>query len=112
MWKTIFFSGFFMTALLVSTTLHAQAVNPVINPNAIVIYLNPLNTNLSDSLQGVSVDVTVSLYNLLGQEVSKTSVHDENTITIPVINLSPGIYILRLMNENGNILTCRIILLK
>jgi hypothetical protein len=50
-----------------------------------------------------SIISTISLFNLLGQFISEWEISklDQNNIEIPILNISPGIYIAKIKTTNG-----------
>ncbi len=78
---------------------------------------NPFNSfTLVNYTVPVRSDVQVGLYNILGQEITllKTGIHEAGKygISINADNLSSGIYIVKLENQQRMIATRRIVLIK
>ncbi|UZO80494.1 T9SS type A sorting domain-containing protein [Aquimarina sp. ERC-38] len=70
---------------------------------AFSVYPQPASTllNLEMNLT-VTNDTRVVLYNMVGQEVKALDITNENVTSIDVSDLSSGLYILSLTNQNGS----------
>lgn len=90
----------------VSFTTPATGVEESANRRAtFTIYPNPTSDVLH--IQGLgSESVTVSFYNLLGDEVKTTQASAENS-KVSLTDLSKGFYFLRLRNEAGEVIGSR-----
>lgn len=76
------------------------------NTNSVKVYPNPINNNqfniaLSNTING---KVDIKLYNLVGQQVYSVSSEGSNVITVnPTLQLSKGIYIVEISNNNKSV---------
>lgn len=75
---------------------------------AISIYPNPAADVVNISLQKVQA-VEMLLYNVSGQLISTYSGYYSNLTTLPVINLSPGMYTLHIRDINNKIYVKKLI---
>lgn len=76
---------------------------------------NGIRTSFSESNRKLKIENTttdstvskVSLFNILGQYITKWDITDQNqtNIQIPILNISSGIYIVKLSTSNGDIST-------
>ncbi len=85
--------------------LHAVKKNGK-NDSAIIanVYPNPANTKLTIEIQLQSGSfVHICLYNSIGQLVQCEELQS-NITTLPISNLSSGLYYYRITDENGNVL--------
>jgi len=70
------------------------------NISIIEIFPNPV----TDGLNIVGAEGKVTIYNILGQPMKQFTVSDENS-SIDVVDLPKGQYILRIQQQNGNMVT-------
>jgi hypothetical protein len=63
---------------------------------SVKIYPNPASTSIT--LENESAIESVSIYNVVGQEV-KTAAPNSNTITLDISNLETGIYVIKSISE-------------
>lgn len=81
---------FYLGVEVGNSTLSVREHN---DPDLISLYPNPatdvLNIDLSDDL---GTEVTISMFNILGQEVYNSQVSGQNLVRIPVSNYPPGTY--------------------
>ncbi|OFX23450.1 MAG: hypothetical protein A2033_12010 [Bacteroidetes bacterium GWA2_31_9] len=107
--KLIYYSGqsdtiyvsYSNTTTLVAEFQHEVSIEKLVN-EYISVYLDDENINIkTDS------PVNTRLYNLLGKELLKTNISQIN-----INNFSNGVYIIRISDENENILKCEKIIIK
>jgi predicted extracellular nuclease len=72
-----------------------------INSNEFSVYPNPSNSKVY--LKSVSTFTSVSLVNVLGQEVLTLNNLNTNAATLNVANLEKGIYVVRIKNSDATI---------
>ena len=71
---------------------------------SVKVYPNPANTALNIEMELNSGQVAfLELYNSLGQQVLDKKL-ENNLTTIPIANLTAGIYYFRIIDNNGNLL--------
>ncbi len=77
------------------------------NTDEINLYPNPAGNELNIVYNSAADIKTVSIYNMIGtvQNVYKTTADTGTALNLD--NLSPGVYLVRLMNSNGDIVTTR-----
>lgn len=73
-------------------------------------YPNPVEQYLQIDFNSISKNIAnVSVYNLSGQLLNKyDNLNNQSTITIPFINLSQGMYIVNVVNNNGEVVDLKI----
>ena len=77
-------------------------VNDLFTSGAVAVYPNPVNNELSIDFNSRTAEVfTISITNLLGQEVYKATLNNKKTVH-NIANLAPGTYILSLTDAEGN----------
>ncbi len=78
----------------------ATDVNDNETPNSgLSVYPNPVSDLLSVKLDGLSGEGTVSVTDLLGRDVLSRSISlNSGSVNLNVIHLTPGRYMLRIMN--------------
>jgi len=77
-------------------------LNDLFTSGAVAVYPNPVNNELSIDFKSWTAEVfTISMTNLLGQEVYKASLNNKKT-SHNLSNLAPGTYILSLTDAKGN----------
>lgn len=77
-------------------------VNDLFTSGVVAVYPNPVNNELSIDFKSWTAEVfTISMTNLLGQEVYKASLNNKKT-SHNLSNLAPGTYILNLTDAKGN----------
>ncbi len=78
------------------------SINDLFTSGAVAVYPNPVNNELSIDFKSWTAEVfTISLTNVLGQEVYKASLNNKKT-SHNLSNLAPGTYILSLTDAKGN----------
>lgn len=87
-------------ALLIS--LRGHGINEV-NATAINVHPNPTNDIINVSIENITSDVTITVYNSVGQVVymQKESVDNSLNTVINLSDLSNGTYILQVRSEEG-----------
>ena len=87
-------------ALLIS--LRGHGINEV-NATAINVHPNPTNDIINVSIENITSDVTITVYNSVGQVVymQKESVDNNLNTVINLSDLSNGTYILQVRSEEG-----------
>ncbi len=66
------------------------------------LYPNPCDDNFILSISDSPPTIySILLYNMLGEKIKEARLINENEIRISCIDLSPGYYILRVIDENG-----------
>src|SRR5581483_923944 len=83
-------------------------VNEVIATGKMSIYPNPVSDMLHVQLNGVKGKVEMALYNITGQEVMNKTTEANENIALAVNNIPAGIYILKVVAEDGSSLIKRI----
>ena len=80
-------------------------VNSVINNKSIKVYPNPNNGKFIIESSEISEQLSVEVYNALGQKVFTSSLNPSNrgtsTTTISVPNGEAGVYLYRVFNQEG-----------
>ncbi|MDP4284769.1 MAG: T9SS type A sorting domain-containing protein [Bacteroidota bacterium] len=71
------------------------------NGNSIIIYPNPVNDILFLNYKGTSKDIKIQVIDATGRTVYMSKTIVNNPLKIPVHNLSPGEYILRVYDATG-----------
>jgi hypothetical protein len=66
---------------------------------AVLIYPNPVKNVLHIKINSHE-PVTIAMLSFLGQQAGKWSVEDARNITLPVYNLSPGMYLVTITGKN------------
>jgi trimeric autotransporter adhesin len=77
-------------------------IEQVSNGLNVSVYPNPATENITVQIDGADGTNQFTLFNTVGQQI-KQEYSNEKTTTIPVGNLSPGIYFLKILNQNGEI---------
>ena len=86
------FSPYFSKVVSVVTGNKGKLTLDVVKPDGRVIFVSPVNEN-----------VTLSIYNLAGKEVSHSALsayQGANDVSVDLSNLNTGLYIARLSNSN------------
>jgi hypothetical protein len=77
----------------------------IVNYGAINTYPNPNNGQFTLSLPTINKQAQVQIYNVIGEEIYKATINSNDT----EINLAEqpiGIYLYRVLTEDGNIVGC------
>jgi hypothetical protein len=80
--------------------------------SAVKIYPNPTTGQLTFDWDGKKVNMTIDVFNSIGQQVKHEQVIDESTKVINLSNLANGMYHILMTDEQGNTGTARITLAK
>jgi sugar lactone lactonase YvrE len=83
-----------------------QGINEISVERNIVIYPNPASNQLSIAMNGLRG--VAALYNVLGEQVTSQSIPNKETITINLSGLAPGIYIVKIVTEEGNMIVRKV----
>lgn len=76
------------------------------NSSTVKVYPNPIQNNQFNIAlpNNVTGKVTITLFNLVGQEIYKTNAENSSIITVnPLLQLSKGIYILQVSNGTSSV---------
>jgi hypothetical protein len=90
------------------TNIDVAGMGQIAETNTLTVYPNPASDNLNINFGSVKSNVVLSLYNIVGQEVYTHVEKNASTSVIPVANLNTGIYILRVQNEDGEVITRKV----
>jgi aryl-phospho-beta-D-glucosidase BglC (GH1 family) len=92
------------TTCKIAVSENLTSVTPVIKPDDIVLFPNPLNgKKLTVDLGGLKGITTIRLIAINGQTVLEQAVFDKQRIQLDV-NLKPGIYMVRFSNNQNTLL--------
>ncbi|MGE0078708.1 MAG: BACON domain-containing carbohydrate-binding protein [Bacteroidales bacterium] len=86
--------------MLVANFKVATGINEVTEVNAVKVYPNPVETELTIEVEGNNQSLDFEIVNMGGRVVYSGKIVDR--VTVPMSNFIPGIYILKLKNA-GNI---------
>lgn len=94
----------------VSTMCSSVGVNSFDKSNQIIIFPNPFNSHLVINLTTLTIanHTQFVLYNIIGEVVMNTSLNSAIN-TIETNNLSSGMYIYKVFDQNGTIQTGRLV---
>ena len=99
-------AGWKATWSCVSTT----GINEQNNSDAIIIYPNPFSETATFQIKnGQITNCNFKMYNVFGEEVKNEIIRNSNQFVICRNGLPSGMYFYKLKNENGNIITGKII---
>jgi hypothetical protein len=87
--------------------MSSTGIEQVSNGINVMVYPNPVSQNLNIKVESTNGKINFTIFNTLGQQVLQ-EYSNESTTNISVANLSPGIYLLRIQTQDGNILTRKI----
>jgi hypothetical protein len=88
-----------------SALIHAS----IVNNDFINTFIYPSITDDFFIIASNLDNFNVSIYNLFGNQIYKEEVMNQNEKKIDLYNYSPGIYIIKLQNNNGQSLITKII---
>jgi hypothetical protein len=74
-----------------------------VNQETIKLYPNPNSGSFTVQLSGISSHSYIEVYNMLGEKVC-TSAITQSTTQIRLNNSCKGVYLYRILLENGNLL--------
>jgi len=82
----------------------ATATVGVLATDAILISPNPTKQDISIQMNGEFSNVSINMYNTLGEQISSTTMgHVSNTsIQLTLINVASGMYIIEIVTDQGN----------
>jgi len=84
------------------TVTSDAGIDNINNTSNVNIYPNPTSGNFM--ITGVSDGQVIELYNYLGQQLN-TTIADKTTIHFDVSQRASGIYLIRILNTNGKVVT-------
>lgn len=84
---------------LAESTTGIQKLN-VTNGN-ISVYPNPANQQLFVAFNGITGQVSITLYNLLGQQIVSQMASANQTFTLNTASLNYGMYLIKIQTEDG-----------
>ena len=95
-WVSAFGNG-----MMVGTTAQTTGINELASNNEqVFVYPNPTSGILTVSLP-LAAKTSIKLVNLLGEELSETTVLNANSSQLDISNLASGVYLLEVTNSTG-----------
>ncbi|HXB12946.1 MAG TPA: T9SS type A sorting domain-containing protein [Bacteroidia bacterium] len=84
------------------------AINEIANNTEVSVYPNPANNELYINTKGLTGKGSITMYNIIGEEVIDQTTETGQTIAVSVANLPTGTYMLKLQTEDGNVIVRKI----
>jgi len=81
------------------------SLNKISNIKTPSLFPNPNNGQFTIQLSGISSQSSVEIYNVLGEKVFSRSNINYSTLKIDLSGQPNGVYLYRVMNENGNVVS-------
>ena len=88
-------------------TMSTTGAEEILNGINITVYPNPVSQNLTIQVDGAPQKINFTIFNTIGQQVLE-QFSNQKTTNISVANLSPGIYFLKIQDQDGSVLTRKI----
>lgn len=86
--------------MITGTTLATATILTVPDSDWFTIYPNPAQENFTIRLTGTyTTSVFITVYDVQGRIVQKNQLTDENSLTIPLLNLASGVYQVEVFSE-------------
>jgi hypothetical protein len=98
-------TNLFRSWVLANDSTLVTSVAEVSNKTDVITYPNPTHGVLT--IEGVKPGQVIELYNYLGQNLSTVSSGNSNTIQLDLSNKANGVYLLRIENKDGSLVTTR-----
>lgn len=89
-----------VTNTTVNTISYFVGIKPANANRQTIVYPNPANTEIIINLGEIPQDGVISMYDLLGNEIFKTSVYEQYK-RIDITNFSSGFYFLQVQDKNN-----------
>jgi hypothetical protein len=90
-----------------ASSAKSQSEESVSISDNLLVYPNPSNGIFDVQLRSIELDTSISLFNITGQLIERKVISKENSfqniITIGNYNLSSGVYLLKIENQNESI---------
>ena len=96
-------------AVLNSTEVEDSACIPTLSIldeelNGVKIYPNPVTYDLNISLNESAKNIAIELFDILGKSIIKKNFANRNMISIPIDNLSDGLYLAKISMDNHTVI--------
>ena len=102
-------SGEFNTNWFETTSSPVTGVQPQENLNEVHIYPNPASDFVYVDLSGLNGENQIMILNTLGQPVKNIKSHDSSQVNININDLTEGIYLVVVQNDNGLISNTKLV---
>jgi hypothetical protein len=91
-------------AIAANESPEAPAVDPIASEPTVKLYPNPTSENVNVRIEGISGQTTIRISTLTGKTVAHRAISIDNEFSIETFNVSdltPGVYVLQIVNDNA-----------
>lgn len=91
-------------AIAANESPEAPAVDPIASEPTVKLYPNPTSENVNVRIEGISGQTTIRISTLTGKTVAHRAISIDNDFSIETFNVSdltPGVYVLQIVNDDA-----------